>query len=103
MSEGEEIASKIAAIGATIAAAKAEKKPKEEWESSLKEMLALKVNTNWTLEMMLMLMMMMMLMLMLVIITIKIHLFLIIYSLIFSTNNDNYNIMIIKSLQPYSS
>lgn len=43
MSEGEEIASKIAAIGATIAAAKAEKKPKEEWESSLKEMLALKI------------------------------------------------------------
>jgi nondiscriminating aspartyl-tRNA synthetase len=43
MSDGEEIANKITALGAAIAAAKADKKPKEEWEPSLKEMLALKV------------------------------------------------------------
>lgn len=42
MSEGEEIASKIAELGATIAAAKKEKKPIEEWKSTLDEMLALK-------------------------------------------------------------
>lgn len=42
MSEGEEIGAKIAELGAAIAAAKAEKKPKEEWESTLTEMLALK-------------------------------------------------------------
>ena len=44
MSEGEEIASKIAELGATIAAAKKEKKPIEEWQSTLDEMLALKVS-----------------------------------------------------------
>ena len=43
MSEGEEIAEKIKALGAEIAAAKAEKKPKEEWEPTLNEMLAMKV------------------------------------------------------------
>ena len=43
MSEGEEIADKIKALGAEIAAAKAEKKPKEEWETTLTEFLALKV------------------------------------------------------------
>ena len=44
MSEGEEIATKIAALGAEIAAAKADNKPKEEWEPTLNEMLALKVS-----------------------------------------------------------
>jgi hypothetical protein len=44
MSEGEEIAKKISELGAAIAAAKSEKKPKEEWEGTLNEMLALKVN-----------------------------------------------------------
>jgi hypothetical protein len=43
MSEGEEIANKIKEIGATIAAAKADKKPIEEWRPFLDEMLALKV------------------------------------------------------------
>ena len=43
MSEGEEIATKIAALGADIAAAKKAEKPKEEWEPILKEMLDLKV------------------------------------------------------------
>ncbi len=43
MSEGEEIATKIAALGAAIAAAKKAEKPKEEWEPTLKEMLDLKV------------------------------------------------------------
>lgn len=44
MSEGEEIANKIKELGAAIAAAKAEKKPQEEWEGDLKEMLSLKVS-----------------------------------------------------------
>jgi len=43
MSQGEEIASKIAELGVAIAAAKAEKKPLEEWKSFLDEMLGLKV------------------------------------------------------------
>ena len=43
MSEEEEISTKIAALGAAIAAAKKDKKPKEEWEPTLKEMLDLKV------------------------------------------------------------
>ena len=40
---GEEIATKIKELGAIIAAAKAEKKPIEEWKPSLDEMLVLKV------------------------------------------------------------
>lgn len=43
MSTGEEIAEKIKELGAIIASAKKEKKPIEEWKSSLDEMLALKV------------------------------------------------------------
>ena len=46
MSEGEEIAAKVKELGAAIAAAKKEKKPIEEWKSTLDEMLALKVCTN---------------------------------------------------------
>ena len=42
--EGEELADKITALGAEIAAAKAAKKPKEEWMPTLNEMLALKVS-----------------------------------------------------------
>ena len=40
---GEEIATKIKEIGAIIAAAKADKKPIEEWKPFLDEMLVLKV------------------------------------------------------------
>jgi hypothetical protein len=40
----EEISSKIAQLGETIKQAKAEKKPKEDWEPALQEMLALKVS-----------------------------------------------------------
>ncbi len=43
MSEGEELSNKIKELGAAIAAAKAEKKPMEEWKPLLDEMLALKV------------------------------------------------------------
>ena len=43
MSEAEEIATKIVELAATVAAAKADKKPIEEWKPSLDEMLALKV------------------------------------------------------------
>jgi WHEP-TRS domain len=39
----EEITSKIAQLGETVKQAKADKKPKEEWEPALQEMLALKV------------------------------------------------------------
>jgi hypothetical protein len=39
----EEITAKIGALGDQIKNAKAEKKPKEEWDPLLKEMLALKV------------------------------------------------------------
>ncbi len=39
----EEITSKIAQLGETVKQAKTEKKPKEEWEPALQEMLALKV------------------------------------------------------------
>ena len=46
MSQGEEIASKIAELGVAIAAAKAEKKPLEEWKSFLDEMLGLKVRKD---------------------------------------------------------
>lgn len=51
MSEGDEIATKIVELGAAIAAAKAEKKPKEEWEGTLNEMLALKVSCcGWKID-----------------------------------------------------
>ena len=50
MSEGDEIATKIVELGAAIAAAKAEKKPKEEWEGTLNEMIALKVSLFVDLE-----------------------------------------------------
>ncbi len=43
MSNGEEIAEKIKELGAIVASAKKEKKPIEEWQSTLDEMLALKV------------------------------------------------------------
>lgn len=39
----EEIAARITELGDIIKAAKAEKKPKEEWEPALQEMLSLKV------------------------------------------------------------
>lgn len=42
MSTPEELTAKINALGETIKAAKAEKKPKEEWEGALSEMLAAK-------------------------------------------------------------
>mmetsp|Transcript_22681 Transcript_22681/g.27813 ORF Transcript_22681/g.27813 Transcript_22681/m.27813 type:complete len:608 (-) Transcript_22681:212-2035(-) len=42
MSEAEEIVAKIVSLGGQIAAAKADKKPIEEWQSKLNEMLALK-------------------------------------------------------------
>lgn len=42
-SEAQEISNKIKALGATISAAKAEKKPMEEWKAALDEMLQLKV------------------------------------------------------------
>ena len=42
MSTEEEIKAKIAELGEAIKTAKAEKKPKEEWDGVLKEMLALK-------------------------------------------------------------
>ena len=41
--EGEQIAAKIAELGGIIAAAKADKKPIEEWKPNLDEMLGLKV------------------------------------------------------------
>jgi len=44
MSEEQEIAAKIGELGEKIKAAKTEKKPKEEWEPILNEMLALKVS-----------------------------------------------------------
>ena len=44
MSEEQEIAAKIGELGEQIKAAKTEKKPKEEWEPILNEMLALKVS-----------------------------------------------------------
>ena len=44
MTEEQEIAAKIGDLGEQIKAAKAEKKPKEEWEPILKEMLTLKVS-----------------------------------------------------------
>jgi hypothetical protein len=40
----EEIAAQIVALGEKIKQAKAEKKPKEEWDPFLQEMLALKVS-----------------------------------------------------------
>lgn len=43
MSTKEEISARIAELGEIIKTAKAEKKPKEEWDPSLQEMLALKV------------------------------------------------------------
>ena len=46
MTEEQEIAAKIGDLGEQIKAAKAEKKPKEEWEPILKEMLALKVSLH---------------------------------------------------------
>jgi len=42
MSDGEEIGNKIKELGAIISSAKAEKKPIEEWKSTLDEMIALK-------------------------------------------------------------
>ena len=44
MSTGEEIAEKIKELGEVIKVAKQEKKPIEEWNDSLQEMLALKVS-----------------------------------------------------------
>jgi len=45
MAETEEaMTAKIGELGAQIAAAKKEKKPKEEWDPILKEMLATKVS-----------------------------------------------------------
>lgn len=44
MSEAEDISNKIKELGDVVAAAKADKKPIEEWKSSLDEMLALKVS-----------------------------------------------------------
>ena len=44
MSTEEEITSKINELGNAIKTAKAEKKPKEEWDPLLQEMLALKVS-----------------------------------------------------------
>lgn len=44
MSTGEEIAEKIKELGEVVKAAKAEKKPIEEWNESLQEMLSLKVS-----------------------------------------------------------
>ena len=44
MSTEEEITSKISELGNAIKTAKAEKKPKEEWDPLLQEMLALKVS-----------------------------------------------------------
>ena len=46
MSEEEEIAKKIGELGEQIKQAKADKKPKEEWDPILKEMLALKVSKS---------------------------------------------------------
>ena len=46
MSEEQEIAAKIGELGEQIKAAKTEKKPKEEWEPILNEMLALKVSLH---------------------------------------------------------
>ena len=43
MGTEEEIAAKIGELGDQIKAAKAEKKPKEEWDPILKEMLDMKV------------------------------------------------------------
>ena len=40
----EELTAQIASLGDKIKAAKAEKKPKEEWDPFLQEMLALKVS-----------------------------------------------------------
>jgi hypothetical protein len=42
----EELTAQIAALGEKIKQAKADKKPKEEWEPFLQEMLALKVCCN---------------------------------------------------------
>lgn len=46
MTEEQEIAAKIGDLGEQIKAAKAEKKPKEEWEPILTEMLAVKVSLH---------------------------------------------------------
>ena len=46
MSAEQEIAAKIGELGEQIKAAKTEKKPKEEWEPILNEMLALKVSLH---------------------------------------------------------
>lgn len=45
MSTEEELTKQIADLGEQIKQAKADKKPKEEWDPILKEMLALKVNS----------------------------------------------------------
>lgn len=42
--EVQDLTAKIAELGITIKDAKAEKKPKEEWEPALQEMLSLKVS-----------------------------------------------------------
>ena len=47
MSTEEEITSKINELGNAIKTAKAEKKPKEEWDPLLQEMLALKVSGDY--------------------------------------------------------
>ena len=46
MSEEQEIAAKIGELGEQIKVAKTEKKPKEEWEPILNEMLSLKVSVH---------------------------------------------------------
>jgi hypothetical protein len=45
MSTEEELTAKIVALGDQIKQAKADKKPKEEWDVFLQEMLALKVSS----------------------------------------------------------
>lgn len=46
MSEAEAIGAKIAELGESIKQAKADKKPKEEWDPLLQEMLAQKVRLS---------------------------------------------------------
>lgn len=46
MSEAEAIGAKIAELGESIKQAKADKKPKEEWDPLLQEMLAQKVSLS---------------------------------------------------------
>lgn len=46
MSTAEELTAQIASLGEKIKQAKADKKPKEEWDPFLEEMLALKVRAS---------------------------------------------------------